>query len=140
VSNLSDMLNGLVTVLEANVTGLKVYDHPPDSVNTFPAAILLPQDIDYVLALAGNSFDFNVDLWLLVSSGDDDRAFALLYDHMDPTATGTSIKAAIEVDRTLNGTVDDAQLVACRNVGRADEWGGWYSGARFIIRMLKKVA
>ncbi len=140
MSNYSDALAGLRDQLANNITNLKAFDYPPDSVNQFPAAIVMPSEIDYEIAFAGNTFTTNVSVWLLVASGDDAIGFRRLYDHLDPTAASQSIKAAIEADRTLGGNVDTSRLAMARNIGAPEYFGGRYFAAEFVIEICVSVA
>lgn len=140
MSNYSDAAAGLVTVLKNGITGLQAQDHPVDSINSFPAAIVLPEPLDYLVAVGGNSFTGTFRVVFLISSGDDAEGFTQLYDHIDPTALNESVRKAVEDGRTLDGKVDDAQVVRVENIGRRELWGGYYFGADFIVEFIKTVA
>ena len=138
MSNLSDAMDGLATQLQAQITNLRAYDHPPDSISSFPAAWVLPT-IDYEYVIGDNTMEVMVSVWFMVSSGDDKYGFRELWHHMDPTEANKSVKAAINADSTLGSKVDYAILEIARNVGRSEEWGGWYIGAEFLVRMVKTI-
>ena len=137
MSNFSAALDGLVTRLNT-ISGMTAFNHPPDSINTFPACYFQIPDVDYLVAFSGDTFEMPVDVVLLAASGDDDRGFALLYNHLDPTDS-SSLIAAIKGDATLGGNVDDAVVESARNVGRRELGGGWYFTATFRVNLVKTV-
>lgn len=137
MSNVSDIMAGLVTVLQNNITGLKGYDRPVDSVQHFPAAILLPESIEPEIAIGGNSFKGVIRIVYLVAAGDDARGFALLYDAIDPTAASASVIKAVRTDPTLNGKVDSSGIMSIINIGRRKLWEGFYFGFDAMLEFIK---
>ena len=129
--------DGLATLL-SGISGLKVLDFPVDSVNEFPAAVLLFESRDAVETLGGSSFTGRVQLVLLVSSANTQQAYDTLDQFMDPLAS-SSIEAAVDADTTWGGNVDDGRLYAIDNVGTRKLWGGEYVGADFHFRFIKSV-
>ena len=140
MSNYSDIFTGLKTVLEANVTGLKAYEHPPESVNSFPAAILLPDPIDVRLFFGGNSFEAKIRIVTLVSAGDSPEGWAQLMDYIDPTTTNKSIVKAVRTDPKLDGKVDSSEIYLIDNIGRREWFGGYYFGFDAHLEVSKTVA
>ena len=141
-SNYRNIADGLVTVLEATITNLKAFAFPPDVVNHFPAAVVLPQAIDVEIAFGGNSFEADLRVVFLVASGDTPSGFQALYDHIDPTETGKSLVAAIRtaLGKTLNNTVDSCDVTRIENIGRRELWGAYYFGFDAILHFIKSVA
>lgn len=140
MSAYGDIVTGLVTVLEASVTGLKAYDYPTDSVSQFPAAIIIPEPLDLELAIGGNSFTCIFRVVVLVSSGDDAVGFRAAYDMIDPVAAGLSINKAVETDPTLNGKADSSGVTRIENIGRRELWGGFYFGFDALVEVVKSLA
>ena len=141
-SNYRNAADGLVTVLEANITNLKAFPFPPASINHFPAAVVLPEPIDTEIAFGGNSFAADFRVIFLVSSGDDFSGAQALYDHLDPTQANMSLIAAIRTasGKTLNGTVDSCDVTRIENIGKRALWGVDYFGFDAIIRFIKSVS
>jgi len=143
-STYRNAIDGLKTVLGTAITGPRaprIYTYPADNVSEFPAIVLLPEDpLDYDVAFGGNTFEGTVRIVFLVGKADKPEAYATLYDHMDPTEAGKSVKAAVETDRSLNGAVDDAHVTRAENVGRRQLWGGDYVGCDFILIFVATVA
>ena len=143
MSNLSDILGGIETVLEAQTTGLQVYKYPPDSVNRSPAVLILPTDTpfeDIELTLGGNSFRCNIILTILIQSGDPESGWTQLIEAIDTTVANTSIIRALRTDLTLNGKADGSQVFAVRNIGRRSYNEQSYYGADILLRVWKQVA
>ena len=140
MSNFSDAIGGLQTVLQTDITELKVYDHPVDSVNEFPAGIIVPEAFDPRMTFSGNSFEGRLRLIVLLFRASTDEAYDSLYDYIDPTTAGKSIIKVVRDNKTLNSKVDDAQVVMIENIGRRTLWGGDYVGFDAVIEFIKTVA
>lgn len=135
-----DIANGLVTVLEANVTGLKAFAYPPDTVNHFPCAVILPEPVDTEIAFQGNTYEAAFRVIILVASGDVAEGFIKLYDLLDPTLANKSIIAAVRADQTLNSTCDSSDVTRLENIGRREHWGNLYFGFDAIVSFIKTVS
>ena len=140
MSAYSDIVAGLQTVLQNNITGLKAYDYPADSVNTFPAAIILPEPLDTQIAFGGNTFTCVLRVVFLVSSGDDAIGFRAVYDYLDPVEANKSVKKAVDTDRTLDGKADSSGVTRIENIGRREIWGGFYYGFDALVDVVKTLA
>ena len=140
MSAYSDIVAGLVTVLEANITGLKAYDYPVDSVNTFPAAIILQEPLDLEITFGGNTFTTTFRVVFLLSSGDDAIGFRQLWDYIDPVEANKSVNKAVDTDRTLDGKADSSNVTRIENIGRRELWGGFYYGFDALVDVVKTLA
>ena len=140
MSVFSDMIDGLVTRL-GTVTGLHPYNHPPDVINEYPAAVVLLQRVNLIPALGGDSVEVEMKVVYLQAANPSDEAFSGLYDAIDPAPAGTtSVVKQIRADRTLDGKADDSEVVAVENIGRrAIESGGFLAGADFIVKAIKRI-
>jgi len=137
MSNYSDIAAGLVTVLQNNVTGLKAYDHPRDTINEFPTAVVLPLVLDPEIAFGGDSFEGTLRVIVLVHSDDSAEAYRRIYEHLDPTETNKSVIAAVRADPTLNGKADSSRVAIIESIGRKELWGGNYTGFDMIVEFVK---
>ena len=124
--------------LLATISGLRVLDHPVDSISEFPAAVVMFESRDASDTLAGSDFKAELRIVLLVSSSNTKEAYVTLDSFMDPLGA-KSIEAAINADATWGGKVDDGRLVSINNVGQRKLWGGTYIAADFHIRFVKGV-
>ena len=114
--------DGIKTRLET-ISSLKVFapKELPDSINQFPAALILPAETVYD-ATFDNQADLRYRILILLTKQDTPSAFGKLLDYMEVTGT-YSVKAAIEADSTLGGTADDCRV--SRNQGASFTlWGG----------------
>ncbi len=66
---IKDAKDGLASLL-SNIAGLKVLDYPADSVNEFPAAVVLFESRDATETLSGSSFADSSPLVLAISSAE----------------------------------------------------------------------
>ncbi len=135
---LKNAKDGLSTLL-ATINGLKVLDYPADSINEFPAAVVLIESRDAMETLGGSTFGGKIKVVALVSSANTQEAYDTLDGLMDPLGA-TSIEAAVDADPTWGGNVDDGRLVSIDNIGQRRLWGGLYVAADLHLRFTKSVA
>lgn len=131
---------GLLTIGQAiatrleTISGLAVFspDEIPDSINEFPAAIILPSKTDYHFSHDGG-MDSDWRILILVSKQDTPSALTTLIPYAEETGT-YSVKAAIEADRQLGATVGDCIVTGNTGAG-AVIWGGHiYLGTEFNMQ------
>ncbi len=134
---LKNTKDGLATLL-STISGLRVLDYPADSMNEFPAAVVLIESRDAMETLGGSTFSGKIKVVALVSSANTREAYDTLDGLMDPLGTG-SIEAAVDADPTWGANVDDGRLVSIDNIGQRKLWGGVYVGADFHLRFTKSV-
>lgn len=135
---IKDAKDGLGALL-SNISGLRVLDYPADSINEFPAAVVLFESRDAAQALGGSSFEGKVKVVLLVASAATEEAYDSLDEFMAPLGTN-SIEATVDADNTWGSKVDDGRLVSVDNVGNRKLWGGFYVGADFHFEFVKGVS
>jgi len=140
MSNFGDIAAGIVTVLEANITNMKAYSFPYEGITAAPAAVVLPDIVEYQQAFGGNTFEATFRVVVLVSGADDLSGFEKLYDMIDPTATNAGFRQAIDADNTLNGSADDSQVVRIERIGRREVGQREWFGFDAIIEVVKTVA
>ncbi len=134
-NEISDAKDGLVTLL-ATISGLRVLDHPADSISEFPSAVVMFESRNASGTMAGSDFAGELKVVLLVSSSNTKEAYDTLDSFMDPLGAN-SVEAAINADVTWGGKVDDGRLVSVDNIGRRKLWGGSYVAADFHVRFVK---
>ncbi len=130
---LAAVRDGLVTSL-GSISGLRVYEVPPDSVPQLPAAIISQGEplanYDQVMGAADVLYSFQI--MLLVSSASEDQAWADLEPYIDPTGA-SSVKAA--VDGTLGGNADWARVGQVGKAGRVTFNRAPYWGLTFPVEV-----
>ena len=145
MSTIGDAKDGLVIRLRT-ISGLHVFGDPPQSVNEFPAAVVLTSDLEVESAAMGNTIHFGSNtlqhqlrvLLLLDHPGSDSEGWDELDSYVSPTG-GKSIQAAIEGDLTLGGKVDDAEVLAVRSIGPQQFQGASYYSAEFLVNYMVTV-
>ena len=141
MSNLSDIMGGIQTVLTNGITGINAHQYLPDVVNELPTILIMPDgELDPELFFGGNSFKFRFRLVCLLVSGDSKEGFAQLMDYIDPTTANKSVVKAIRTDPTLNGKADTSGIVSIVNIGRREYGNGSFYGFDAILEGIKSVA
>ncbi len=102
----------------ATIAGLHAYDVWPDNVEP-PAAIVVPKKGDYHQAM-GNPGHTHQEYEIILLAAPVQRGYIRGQDKIDPyldDAGSSSIKAAIEADKTLGGIVTTTKVVGWRDYG-----------------------
>jgi len=122
-----------------NVTGLnKIFatNEIPDSINSFPAAIIQHTGTTYGITMGGdNSHDTHTfKIKIAVTKQDSPSAFNKLLDFLTKTGDN-SIVQKLNADPTLNGSASDITVIS--NSGQGGfEWAGvLYLGTEFDIEV-----
>ena len=139
MSAIGDAKDGLVARLQT-IAGLRVFRDPPDSVNEFPAVVILTSGVAYEGDLGAAPVYFGDStlrhqlrvLLLLDFPGSGAEAWAELELYLSPTGS-KSIPAAIEGDLTMGGKVDDLEVTEARGLGPMEFQGATYQGAEFLV-------
>ncbi len=102
---------GLGTALDT-IAGLRVFDYVPDSLSP-PAAVVEPLEVDYDEAMQ-RGLDFYRAFILVIVGRMSDRSSQ---DRLDAYVAGSgvsSVKAALESNRTLGGACSTLQVTSAR--------------------------
>lgn len=133
MATISELRAGLATNL-ATIAGLRTTSTVPDQVNP-PIAVVMPPTITYDLAFArsgGDEFEFIV--MVIVGRVDERTA----QNRLDQFCTGTgasSVKAAIENNRTLGGKAFDCRVTNLRNYQQLIVGDVTYLAAEFVVQV-----
>jgi hypothetical protein len=119
----------------ADITDLQGYPSLTGKIDP-PAFAPYEFEMDYNKAFRPGSLTaFVLTAGVFVGQGDTDTGRELLTSYLDPTS-GTSIKAAVEADRTLGGTVKTVNVDRAYGVFRLYAIGGVdYLGALLDMRI-----
>ena len=120
---------GLAAVL-SGIDGLRVFDHTPERVHEFPAAIVRLESREPVETLGGGAVRGSMRVEVLVSAADARQAEEALVGFVEPDGD-CSIEAAASADPTWGGAVDDGRLVSVDNIGGRKVGGVKCVGAEF---------
>lgn len=115
MASVSELRTGIATNL-ATITGLRTSAFMPDNPNP-PIAVVMPSSISYddTFNRGMQTYVFNV---LVIVGRVDERT---AQSNLDAFVSGTgssSVKRAIEVDKTLGGKAFDTRVTEMRNYGQ----------------------
>ncbi len=122
------------TILATIATGLRVYatNQIPDTLE-LPCVLVMLGPGDYATAFDG-SYDQVFRLILCVAKQDSPSAFNKLLDYIDETGA-KSLFAALDADRTLNGSCSASKLASHTGAG-STQWGRiTYLSAEFELQV-----
>ena len=92
----------------ATISGLKTYDSIPDSVNV-PAAIVGQLDLNFDATFNRGYDNATCTILVIVGCMSESAGQAKLDGYLSSTGS-TSVKAAIEADKTLSGAVQTLRV------------------------------
>lgn len=130
MATLSGMRSGIATNL-GSITGLRTAATMPDQPNP-PIAIVMPQSVSYDTAFGRGLDTYEFVVLVIVGRVDERTAQNLLDGYCNPTGA-TSIKTAIESDRTLGGEVNDLRVTDMRNYSSIPVGEVTYLAAEFVV-------
>ena len=138
MSNLSDVKGGIKTVVEAAITDLRVYSYPDDGALEYPCLVIQPTgELEYATTIDAGTLETTLTATLYLQHGQSDKGWEEV-DKYRSFGSG-SIKAAIETDRTLNGTADDSFVMSSSDAIRArdDRDQFWVFTCEFNVLVIK---
>lgn len=103
----SEVRAGLATALQ-QINNLRIFDYVPDSVAP-PAAIIEPVEITWDDAMQ-RGLDHYKAYVLIIVGRVDERAASMRLDNYLTGSGSTSVKTALETDRTLGGSCSTLQV------------------------------
>ena len=130
MASISDIRSGLATRL-GTITGLRTGATIPDNVNP-PYAIVTPTSVSYHRAFNNALSTYNFTVYVVVGRVSERTAQNNLDAYCSATGT-SSIRVAIESDRTLGGVVFDTIVTGMRNYGSVIIGENTYLAAEFDI-------
>jgi hypothetical protein len=112
-ATISQVNAGIKTRL-ATISGLRVFDYMPDAVNP-PLAFPVLTGIEYHKAFSGGDVQFSYNVGVVVGRVSERTAQTTLDQFMSYSGA-SSIRAALEGDKTLGGIVDTLTLSSSANI------------------------
>lgn len=131
-ATLQQIADGIETRL-ATVSGLRVFDHVPD-VFAPPCSFVLPGSIAYWGDFAGGNAEVEVVITVVVGRTSDRAAQKSLYAYMSYSGA-SSIRAAIEADRTLGGVCQTLLVERADNIRMVAQGDATYLAVDFMVRV-----
>ena len=128
---IGDLKNGLATRL-ATISGLRTFAYQPDRI-TPPMATVFPDRVEYDLNARRGADTFIFVVQVLVGRADDRAA----QKNIDAYINGaSSVKAAIEGDRTLGGVANTCRVTEMRNYQQVLYGDTVYLGCEFEVEVV----
>jgi hypothetical protein len=133
MATVTELRTGLANNL-ATISGLRTTATVPDQVNP-PIAVVMVNTITYDTAFArsgGDEYEFIV--MVIVGRVEERTA----QNRLDTFCTGTgasSVKAAIEKDRTLGGKAFDCRVTSLRSYNQLSVGDSTYLTAEFVVQV-----
>lgn len=113
MATLAEITDGMKTTL-GNISGLRCYDNVPDMGLNFPAAFIVPTEIQFDLAMQRGTDLYTFDMLVAVQRADSRTA----QDKLDAFITGSgssSVRQVIYNNKTLGLSDTDARVVNMTN-------------------------
>jgi hypothetical protein len=126
----SDLREGIAKNLRT-ITGLRAVATVPDNP-TPPIAVIYPQNIEFDDSFNRGLQTYSFRVVVIVGRADERSAQNRLDSFVASTGP-TSIKLAIESDKTLSGKAFDTRVVAMTNYGSLDISEVTYLSAEFTV-------
>jgi len=130
VTTVSQIKSGLAANL-GTVSGLRAYAYQPDNVNT-PFAWPLLDSIQYNGAMGGGLITHKFTVSVVVGRAAERTAQTLLDGYLSYKGA-TSIRQAIESDRTLGGVVQDLIVESANNISTLEANDATYLAIDFVV-------
>lgn len=99
---------GLATALET-ITGLRAFEYVPDSLSP-PAAVVEPLEVTFHAAMQNGLTEYRAFILVIVGRMSD-RSSQTRLDGYLATTGASSVRAALEADRTLAGACSTLEVV-----------------------------
>jgi hypothetical protein len=130
VASISSLRTALATNL-ATITGLRTAPEMPDNPNP-PIALVRPVSIDYNQAMNKGLVRYSFAVIVVVGRAEERTAQRSLDAYCSSTGS-SSIKNAVESDRTLSGNAYDCRVTEMRNYTPIQLNEGTYLAAEFAV-------
>lgn len=134
MATVSELRTGLATNLAA-ITGLRTTATVPDNINP-PIAVVMLNTITYDLSFARSGGDEYEFLVMVIVGRVDERT---AQNRLDAYCTGsgvTSVKTAIEKDKTLGGKAFDCRVTSLRNYQQLSVGDSTFLTAEFVVQVI----
>ena len=114
MASITDLRAGLATRL-GTISGLRTTTETPDTISP-PIAIVNVANVNYDRTFQRGLDEYNFVITVIVGRVGERSAQRLLDSYVSTTGT-SSVKLAIELDRTLGGKCDSLRVTDMRNYG-----------------------
>lgn len=129
-ATISELRSGIANNIR-NIGGLRVFEEIPDNPSP-PVAIVMLNNISYHRAMQNGLTEYQFVVQVIVGRAAERNAQRYLDLYCD-VAGASSVKAAVELDRTLSGAAQDVVVMAMPNVGSIIVNDQTYLAADFTV-------
>jgi len=130
MTTITDIRTGLAANV-GTINGLRTSATVPDQINP-PVAVVMPSRISYDRAYHRGLDEYEFTVTVFVGRAEERVAQNLLDGYCNPTGT-SSVKTAIEGDRTLGGAVSDLRVTEMRGITPVLVGDTTYLTAEFVV-------
>ena len=130
MASISTLRTGIKNNL-ATITGLRTSSFQPDTINP-PIAIVFPVSVNYDETFNRGMQTYTFAVQVIVGRVSE-RTGQNSLDAFCASTGASSIKLAIESDKTLNGTAFDIRVTDMRNYGELTVGEVNYLSAEFVV-------
>ena len=132
MASISAMRAGIATNL-ATISGLRTSAEIPDNPNP-PVAIVSLDSVNYDKTFNNGCVEYNFTVTVIVGRAAEKRAQRALDAYISTGAT--SVKNAIELDKSLGGTAFDCRVTSLNSVGSIQLNDNTYLAADFTVSVI----
>ena len=127
--------NGIKTRLQT-IQGLRIFatDELPDSINQFPAALVVPGETAYVTTLSSTDADYNFRIILVFSRANSPSAISKMLPYI-AVEGNKSVVEAIHEDVTLDDNAQTCKVTRNMGIGSLSWGGNIYMSTEFLIQV-----
>lgn len=127
MADVQAIAEGLQTRL-GTIAGMRTSAHDPDAISVPHASVAIDEIVfDRAMGRGLDQLTFTVRIYTSKAS---DRAGQKV---LNTYLSGSSVKAAINADRTLGGAASDVHVSGVSNIGVYEVAGTAYHGAEFAV-------
>lgn len=131
MASVSDIRDGIAANLSA-ISGLRISSTMLDAPRP-PVAMVYPDSIDFDLNGSRGADTFTFTVFVLVGRADDRTA----QNRLDGFVSGaSSVKTAIESDRTLGGSANTCRVTSMSNYAQVNVGETLYLGVEFTVEVI----
>lgn len=126
-----DQINDGLKANLATITGLRTYDHVPDTFAT-PCAVVMFNSVDYANSFRQGNPRYSFLVTLIVGRASERAAQIALGEYLSDSGT-KSVRAAIEADSQLNGKAQDLIVQRASNMRMVQQGDASYLAVDFDV-------
>lgn len=132
MTSITALRSGIASNL-ATISGLRTASLVPDDPKP-PVAIVMPPRIEFDTAMGRGTDTYEFNVLLIVGRVSDRTAQNSIDAYCNPSG-GSSVKTAIESDRTLGGAAFDLRVTDMRSVSSISIADTTYLTAEFVVQV-----